>query len=170
MTDLVDPNPERSARLARLFGEGPRYFGKPWGPAIDEPWRMIPTPVGNACCECGELIAVDDLGIVMSEIIQVADPDADESDVLARVVVQHRECFMFAILGSPACQHRACTCATDGPELRRQRAREALVHWEAQRLIAFEGKPARVLACERCGARMFLGEEDCRVCGLGGQA
>jgi hypothetical protein len=130
-----DPNPERSAEIAQMFAHGPRYFGRPWGPACDDPARMIDTPIGWPCMYCGELTAAGDDGIIMVEVIDVADPGAAESDVLARLVAQHRECFLHSVLGTPACRVGTCTCATEPPERRRQHARETVAFWDAVRTL-----------------------------------
>jgi len=135
---IVDQDSARGAELARVFAQGPVYFGEPWGPSVDAPERLVATPTGHRCIECDELVADGDRGIVMLQVVAVAEPGADESDAIAKPVCMHRECFLFNVLGTPACHDGTCECHTQPfATSHRQTARNALAHWEAKR----EGRP-----------------------------
>lgn len=112
-----------------------KVFGpKPWGPALESFERspegglsmipgssMVPTPVGEPCLYCGEVIAVDDSGVIMAFI------DAEGT----REVVEHRECFLRHVLGSVGHQRQRCACyggnEEDPPGLSKREAAKAAV-------------------------------------------
>jgi hypothetical protein len=75
-------------------------FGpKPWGPALDG-CEMIPTPAGEACLYCKELIAEGDSGVTM----------VYRSDDRTQRVPEHRECHIRHIVGSVGHQQGRCSC------------------------------------------------------------
>jgi hypothetical protein len=82
-------------------GEAMRFFGKPWGPAVDDRKLMLQTtPVGMHCFHCNEMIAADDSGVVMQWF------DADSASSIAF----HRECQLRNVFGSVGHQLKRCTC------------------------------------------------------------
>lgn len=41
------------------------WFGESWGAPVCEPDRHMPTPVGDKCVDCAQLITADDRGMII---------------------------------------------------------------------------------------------------------
>lgn len=103
------------------------YFGDPWGPAHDEPDRIVPAPIGRPCLHCGELIEAGDQGIIAGHVKY-----DDQGQATGSYEPQHRECVLRSVFGSVAHIQRKCSCYVAGSECgddptisRREAARQA---------------------------------------------
>lgn len=88
---------------------------EPWGPALDpddDDVQMVkvPTPVGELCLLCEEVIQPDDSGQMTVAISGTME------EPHARVVAQHRECMSLGVVGHSV---GLCTCTDyEGMSLR----------------------------------------------------
>lgn len=119
------------------------WFGEPWPSGIclkqdpetgmdvePEEWdydMQKPTPVGERCIGCDEEFVEGDQGTAIPSM---------ESDGVARVRHQHRECGLRAVMGPLAHLEKRCPCyggtSNDTPGLtRRQEAQAVWDHWMA---------------------------------------
>lgn len=81
------------------------FFGERWdAPAFDDATE-IPTPVGERCLDCDELIAEGDSGTMTPAIIKTEDGYGSE------IRAQHIECHLRHFLGSPAHIMGQCSCS-----------------------------------------------------------
>jgi hypothetical protein len=80
---------DESVDLDDRFGA---WFGEPWNAGICSVGKRLPTPVGERCFGCKELIAEDDRGMWLAT---VAGPTA----ATWRFAPQHRECALRQVLG-----------------------------------------------------------------------
>lgn len=71
----------------RTFGT---YFGEAWPSGVCDEGRQVPTPVGELCCYCGELIEADHQGTF---IANGYDPQ------LPSFLPQHKECSLRSVMG-----------------------------------------------------------------------
>src|SRR5258708_15107040 len=75
-----------------------QWFGKSWGASICESIEHVPTPVGELCGWCEEVIEEQDGGLIIPHV------------TLNRVTPtpRHLECFIRQTAGSVARQLKAC--------------------------------------------------------------
>lgn len=88
------------------------YFGDPWDvPAVNDA-ISAPTPLGERCVYCPDVIEEGDQGFLMS----AADMGPD-GKVVASLRPVHRECMVREIFGSVSCREGRCLChgKTDQP-------------------------------------------------------
>jgi hypothetical protein len=90
-----------------------------WAPAE---YKLVETPVGQACLSCGELIAEGDSGTITAVVREKGK---------ATTSPQHRECFLRRIVGSVGHQQGTCSCyggqLEDPPEMTKREAAIAAV-------------------------------------------
>lgn len=74
-----------------------RWFGESWGAPACEPETHAPTPVGDSCLDCRELILSHHQGFIMPNV---------ELSGLVRLAPHHLDCHMAKILAhGPECPH-----------------------------------------------------------------
>lgn len=67
------------------------YFGAPWPSEICDGGRQLPTPVGELCVLCSELIAPHDQGVYIGTVATVDAPPSLQPC--------HRECEFREVMG-----------------------------------------------------------------------
>lgn len=86
-----------------------RYFGQKWdSPYLDdEPGHVVihaPTPVGEKCCWCNEVIRHDERGLYRLVVLVVRGEDHASQEPI------HVECDLRSGVGSPAHLRGQCSC------------------------------------------------------------
>jgi len=89
-----------------------KWFGESWGAACCEEDEHVPTPVGESCARCKEMIRDGDQGIVSGLILLDGRMD---------VIAYHLDCYLKGILPhGPECPHcRGVEPRSHAPECRR---------------------------------------------------
>jgi len=102
------------------------FFGPPWDTPLAEKGEFRPTPVGDFCFRCHEMLVEGDRG--MFEVVISALSPAMERPV-------HRECSLRAVVGGIAHVEGRCTCCggtadpDDGLNYRESARRVWLATW-----------------------------------------
>lgn len=74
-----------------------KWFGDSWGAPCCEEDEHVPTPVGDSCVRCKEMIRVGDQGIVSPLVLLDGKLD---------VIVHHLDCYLKGIAPhGPECPH-----------------------------------------------------------------
>lgn len=81
------------------------YFGKPWASDAVDGGRRIPTPVGELCYLCEEVIQADDQGYLR--------PGFRENGVVEKLYA-HKECDLAHVLGGWGCISGTCSRCSGG--------------------------------------------------------
>jgi hypothetical protein len=84
---------------------GDPYFGRPWGAAALDGATRVPTPVGDECLRCRELIAADDQGWIRVAVTRMDD----SGDLVGCSKPIHVECDFIGVAG-----HLFGVCACTG--------------------------------------------------------
>jgi hypothetical protein len=126
-----------------------RWWGDPWpseelrAPICMDDAERVPTPVGEPCLWCSELIVEGDRGEVMPYV--KLNDDAAPSIVDAYM---HVECVFRQGVGGPAHVQGTCTCqgGHDDPDLGMSEREAALWVWDhftnAQTFHKYDDPPA----------------------------
>jgi hypothetical protein len=104
------------------------YFGVPWDAPLLDDARQVPTPVGELCLDCDELIEDGDRGLLMAA--DVTDPSVPWGYAWVTRAV-HLECHLRSTMSHVVQQ---CRCFVPGRSLRDE-ARATLVavnEWRAE--------------------------------------
>ena len=103
------------------------YFGEPWDSTFAANSEQVPTPVGETCLECREVIVDGDQGVIVPCVLFPLD-GSGRSTTSAPA---HRECLLLSVIG-----HVAGTCfCHEGLGTHRERGR-ATVAWQTRRRAA----------------------------------
>lgn len=99
------------------------WFGVKWDAPMTDEAPEEPTPVGDHCMYCSEIIAAGESGITM--------PYMRDAHLKPERAPAHIECFLRSIIGSVAHQQHRCSCyggTEDDSDARsyREQAREAM--------------------------------------------